>query len=141
MHGRSLSEEIERRLEQSIDFDDHQRNVFGGENTLRVMIALASLASVIEAKAGTDWLDDEQTFRQVLESFGFLLGAFNPVGAEQKMDTAKNDPSVQRLGIAKIVGELATELEKDTPENRVIGQTMVEIFHKLYPARLPVRSK
>lgn len=82
--GRSLSQEIEFRLDQSfrrekaakdirqIVLDDiHDR--FGGRNNFNVMTTLSTLIIVIEERIGKTWLEDRETYQNVQYAIrGFL---------------------------------------------------------------------
>src|SRR6516225_9347177 len=52
--GRSLSEEIESRLEQSLHEGDAQSEVFGGDIPLKIMMGLAIFATATSELRGKD---------------------------------------------------------------------------------------
>lgn len=59
--GRSMSEEIERRIDRSFEDVDLMLSYFGKPETLKLAHAIAMLARTVEAKSGKDWTSDADT--------------------------------------------------------------------------------
>ena len=58
---RTISEEMERRLERSFEEQDLFLAYFGKPETLKLAHAIAMLARTVEARTGLDWTKDAQT--------------------------------------------------------------------------------
>jgi hypothetical protein len=69
--GRSLSEEIERRLEQTLE--DERRS--GGAHLHSVLRLFSGVAALIEARKGKRFLDDPDTYVQVRSAWDRILDA------------------------------------------------------------------
>lgn len=72
-HGRSLSEEIESRLEQSEQIYES----FGGYDTYRFMQLLGGTIFEIEQTTGKSWRTDLETLEQVREALDLMLLVFS----------------------------------------------------------------
>ena len=78
-NGRSMSQEVEARLEHSFVGDGFIQHMLGSD--LSSMMALRSLANAIasiEGKAGKSWRDDWAAREQVSAAFEVILDAFGP---------------------------------------------------------------
>jgi len=78
--GRSVSEEIEYRLQRSFVEDEQIANTFGDRRTYRVFQICATATRVLfnpddESKS---WLDDPRLFDSVIETVNRILGALRP---------------------------------------------------------------
>jgi hypothetical protein len=60
--GRSLSEEIERRLEASLEHEDTRTRFYGGPELDALFKQVASAAEIIELQRGKSWIKDYETF-------------------------------------------------------------------------------
>jgi hypothetical protein len=60
--GRSLSEEIERRLEASLEREDIRTRFYGGPELDALYKQIASAAEFIELKRGKSWIKDYEAF-------------------------------------------------------------------------------
>jgi hypothetical protein len=80
--GRSVSEEIERRLEKSFQED----GAYGGPHLSAVFRLLADYKALIEAKAGVRWTESDRVRDEIAEVFTNLLAkelpGFNSVTIE-----------------------------------------------------------
>lgn len=80
--GRSLSQEIEMRLERSFRDDAAQTERlyrdFGGRHNYMLAKALAKLANDIEDLSWTSWPDDEYAFSQFRAAVEVFLDALTP---------------------------------------------------------------
>ena len=73
--GRSLSQEAELRLEQSLT---NQRELFGGEELYRLFRLLGAAAGVVEQRTGSSWSTDYKTFLAVKAAWDALIKAAQP---------------------------------------------------------------
>ena len=78
--GRSLSQEIEFRLEQSFLRETAQYEAFGGEHVDALMRVLGNAVRLIEATGGKKWQEDRETFTRVKVVTEKLLDALGPAG-------------------------------------------------------------
>ena len=98
--GRSLTQEIEFRLEAS--FRDDARELLDppGPRTVLFMRKLQAVISLIESWTGKNWADDGATSTVVKRAIDKLIGEGMPedpewVAAYQKMKDAPNDDEAQ----------------------------------------------
>ena len=77
-NGRSLSQEIEARLELSFAVEQARIEAFGGDATCAVTKALAAAAAAVSQKAKRSWLEDAGVYREAEKAIFLLLGAFRP---------------------------------------------------------------
>lgn len=77
-NGRSLSQEIEARLELSFAVEKTRIEAFGGDATDAVTKALAAAANAVSQKAKRSWLEDAGVYREVEKAIFLLLDAFRP---------------------------------------------------------------
>ena len=105
--GRSLSEEIEFRLELSVRSDDDRLRDFGDELTLRLMRALATSKMMAEVTTGKRALKDPETAEVAYRAMtGILDAAFHvrPGGVEDRttpdigQELIFADPEARSLG-------------------------------------------
>ncbi|MBT4043521.1 MAG: TraY domain-containing protein [Rhodospirillaceae bacterium] len=85
--GRSLSQEIELRLQQSLDFDDQRQRDFGDESTLRLMRAMATAKLMAEMTWGTSAFEDPATSKVARDAMVAVLdGLLLPLAALEPKD-------------------------------------------------------
>ena len=84
--GRSLSQEIEFRLEQSFADDQAKHEAFGGKHVYALMRLLGSAVSLIETGTGRKWRDDLVTYHQVKATIDKLLYGLGPASAGEHDD-------------------------------------------------------
>ena len=83
--GRSLSEEIEHRLERSMLSDETRFDDFGGETPYRLCQAFTGIAKCTEAITGRSWAEDETTFAIAAHAWIMVLRtAMNPLTEDLK---------------------------------------------------------
>jgi hypothetical protein len=91
---RSISEEIEDRLEQSFNDDEE----WGGAHNKALLRMLQVIISAAEAEHGKRWLDDEFVLRTVLHLINEGIGHIRPVYRDNKtIDLAKSDVEIGDL--------------------------------------------
>ena len=76
--GRSLSQEIEFRLERTFAQDDARYEDFGGEIHHRFFRVLADTGQIIGDQSGRDWFEDGEAYDQWIAAVALLLGQFRP---------------------------------------------------------------
>jgi len=84
--GRSLSQEIEFRLEQSFSNEEAKYETFGGKHTYSLMRLLGSAVSLVETGTGKKWRDDRLTYRQAKATIDKLLDGLGPHTKEELDD-------------------------------------------------------
>ncbi len=91
-NGRSVSQEVERRLRDSFDAglvgDKRGKlaDLVGGPQNLALFRTLHWLARNVELHTRERWIDDPFTFEQVRKAFDFFLEAIKPPGDPQPTD-------------------------------------------------------
>ncbi len=75
---RSLSQEIEARLELSFARESAKVETLGGDATYAVAHALAAAAAAVSKKTGSSWLEDAGAYREAEKAIFLLLEAFRP---------------------------------------------------------------
>lgn len=106
--GRSLSQEIEFRLEQSFANDKATYEAFGGKHVYALMTLLGSAVSLIESGTGKKWRDDQGTYHQVKVTIDKLLYGLSPTSAgkrDDKMLLEKADAIGETLTAVVLKGE------------------------------------
>lgn len=78
--GRSLSEEIAYRLEQSFTEEPRSAAHFGGVKTRAVLFLIARALHHLRIVTGQSWLDHPFTFRHAAEAIAEVMGDFVPDG-------------------------------------------------------------
>jgi hypothetical protein len=76
--GRSLAQEVEFRLQRSIQETDDQIEAFGGVVVFKLMRSLAGMASATSKKEGKEWLGDRGVFDWVVAQWYAALGKLRP---------------------------------------------------------------
>ena len=101
--GRSVSEEIEFRLDQSYDRDAFFGLVLGGDENAKVLQSIATVMK-LESHNG-HWLKDVNTSETVRRAVNFLIGQFAEPYQPPALTTVYIDPPVER---AKVLPSDAT---------------------------------
>lgn len=88
--GRSLSQEVERRLRRSFEEDEKIERLFGGRQTFAMLQTLATALKTMGVHAafvrsrvlpeGEGWLSDPYAFDQAVRAANTILEAFRPPG-------------------------------------------------------------
>ena len=95
---RSLSHEIEARLEWSFIAEGAERAAFGGEHVDALMRVLGNAVRLIEAGSGSKWQEDRKAFTWVKATIEKLLDALGPAAG------AYTDGEQGRLG--DVIGKM-----------------------------------
>lgn len=118
--GRSLTQEVEYRLQRSFEDEDAIFESFSGEHTYRLMKLLGAAVGVTENTTGKQWNQDAKTFASVEGTIDLILKALPfEEGAEE---TIYDDYlrefleaiSIQNLGWAQAITllELTTDFAR-----------------------------
>jgi hypothetical protein len=123
--GRSLSEEIEFRLEQSLDEERHMADALElgfGRQVAGLMLAIGHVMKEAEPArrpGELGWLSNPEAFRQIVESINLLLEAIDPdahpaVWARlRRAYNDEDDSTVVELNAALVAVSLADPLEAE----------------------------
>jgi hypothetical protein len=123
--GRSLSEEIEFRLEQSLDEERHMADALElgfGRQVAGLMLAIGHVMKEAEPArrpGELGWLSNPEAFRQIVESINLLLEAIDPdahpaVWARlRRAYNDENDSTFVELYAALVAVSLADPLEAE----------------------------
>ncbi len=95
---RSLSQEIESRLERSFEREESLYEAFGGRRSFTLGKVIANVASLIESSSGKNWRSHRQTFEEVRSAVMKVLEALGPTRK------APADNELERQ--AEILGEI-----------------------------------
>ncbi len=123
--GRSLSQEIELRLDRSFETDVQLHEAFGGEHLYALARMIAAILALIESTSGKTWKTDRQTFEEVKAVIDKTLEALGPTAP-----TAPNDQKL--LDYADSLGEVIT--------STVLGKGEGSRRHTSEAAMLVLRS-
>ena len=93
--GRSMSEEIERRIDRSFEDIDLMLAYFGKPETLKLAHAIAMLARTVEARTGLDWTKDAQTKADLS---GAISRFFDIYFYEQGEENSVSSAPLKKLG-------------------------------------------
>lgn len=93
--GRSMSEEIERRIDRSFEDVDLMLAYFGKPETLKLAHAIAMLVRTVEARTGLDWTKDAQTKADLS---GAISRFFSIYFYEQGEESSVSSVPMQKLG-------------------------------------------
>src|SRR6266446_4206011 len=63
---RSLSQEVEARLQSSFEVDKDIKKKFGGNGTYRALVLIGNGIAAIEFSTGLRWFEDRFTFNEVV---------------------------------------------------------------------------
>ena len=67
--GRSLSQEAEYRLDQSISNDDQKDRLFGGDGGYDLLVTFGAMAATVGRAKGKDWWSDPEVLGGVLRAW------------------------------------------------------------------------
>lgn len=77
-NNRSLSSEIESRLERSLGQEEDLYQSFGGKHVYAMARMLAAAVMAAESQTGKRWQEDEETYLLAKGTIEALLGALGP---------------------------------------------------------------
>lgn len=103
--GRSLTQEIEHRLERSIEMDHHVR---GDQLTARLIEAIAAELVMVARWTGKRWYDDEVTFYAGRHA---IIDAYNRFAPPTANEDELNAAISRRLRLTKEADALRQRLE------------------------------
>jgi hypothetical protein len=108
--GHSVSEEIERRLEESFRTED----LYGGPHISAVFRAMASHLALARAKAGEDWAKNDQVRDELAQAFANLLARELPAFAYVSINTI--GPRGELRDVHSFANEEIRKRYSDAPE-------------------------
>src|ERR1700680_1847490 len=73
--GRSLTQEVEYRLEESFSRSEGMRTAFGGEHQSKLVQALLLAIWLIELESGKSWKTDQDTMQRVQHAASEIVPA------------------------------------------------------------------
>lgn len=100
--GRSLAQEIEQRLERSIEED--ARN--GGPHTAAFLRLAGAAIQTIELQSGARWTDDWPTFAKARAALTRLLDWYNPGADIQRQAKLQRIAEDARMNLQEVEAEL-----------------------------------
>ncbi len=103
-NGRSLSEQIEFRLERALHDEDAFYRQFGGKLRYRQMQLVAILIDAVEEKMGASWQSDHDTAVQVRHAVDTFLKMLAPQSATDK---SPGHASLDKIRFGPEIGEIA----------------------------------
>ena len=112
-NGRSISQEVERRLRDSFDdkriLDRRERvqRPFGGPENYALFRLISMARQNVELVARKTWMDDPYTFEQVLSAATTIWGSFRPEGEAAAPTNMKFPADPATLGYSAAWGALS----------------------------------
>jgi hypothetical protein len=103
-NGRSLTQEIEDRLQRTFQADDSRQHVFAGfgsRQNFAVCRLIGDLMVHVSAAAGRSWISDAWTADQVRQGIDYLLRQLRPAG-----DSSPPEPRRYRADQVEQLGEM-----------------------------------
>jgi hypothetical protein len=94
----SVSEEIERRIEQSFSHASVIAEMFGGEQTARLMFTFAVAIQEAERVTGKNWWADEGTFETAKVAIDSILASYDFRKKRELAETMGRWGSLAELG-------------------------------------------
>ena len=115
--GLSLTQVVERRLDQSFLRDELLGGQFGEKSTYRLMVMLGSTINLVQEMTGKNWRKDRRTYVEVKRAVSAFLDAFGP--ADQEYPKGFRDvfaTSIGRDAVEQTIGYLReSEAELRSP--------------------------
>ena len=117
--GRSLAQEIELRLERSLDSQHHLAEVLElgfGRQVAGIMLAMGYVMKTVlfadqTVRQPDGWLSSPRAFSEVAQSINALLQVIDPdvhpsvlAGLREILETGRPDPKVEALNVAEAIG-------------------------------------
>lgn len=99
--GLSLTQVVERRLDQSFLGDELLGVLFGDKSTYRLMVLLGTIINLVQEQTGKKLSEDPETYAEVKNAVSVVLKAFGP--------TAPTYPKGIRSVFATSIGRNAVE--------------------------------
>lgn len=115
-HGRSLSEEIEHRLEQSLG---DVRQVWG-DDVFAIAESMGKALWHIERENGARWIEDDQAFEDFLGTTGEIIRAYRALvlreREEPKVAALSTLTAQERAKLFAALGGLSPPRARDKPD-------------------------
>ena len=113
---RSLSQEIERRLDRSFRDRDAVVDAFGGTHNYAVMRVLGSAIGAAETIKGTTWVEDLDLFREIEAMVLKILAAYG-VAVRESPSPSRAD---ERPDLKDMMSALAGQQGEDPGDNPLV---------------------
>jgi hypothetical protein len=91
--GRSLTQEIEYRLEQSLREEDLLRRYFGSDEAIELLKALSFIINLNMNKSGKSWRDDRDTLKNIKYHFSSFFESIE----DEKVHESRRADRVNKL--------------------------------------------
>ena len=127
--NRSLSQEIESRLERSFLEESSAKEFFGGTQVFALARLIAAVVSVVEAGTGKTWRDDRDTHLQVRAAIDKILDSLGPgsVGEADERMILRKAQDVGKALVEVILGDVARSKEGTPAQAMVLLQIAAEL--------------
>ena len=109
--GRSLAQETEFRLEQSLRDEEARYESFGGRHNYSLMQVLGSAIAAAETIKGTTWVEDLDLFREVRSIVLTILVAYE-IAVRESPSPSRAD---ERPGLKDVLAALSGQQSKKNP--------------------------
>ena len=130
--GRSLTQEVEFRLEQSLRDEEARYESFGGRHNYSLMRVLGSAIAAAETIKGTTWVEDLDLFREVRSIVLTILVAYE-IAVRESPSPSRAD---ERPDLKDVMSALAGQQGGDPGDNplvplaKAIRESLIEIGGK-----------
>ncbi len=140
--GRTLSHEIEERLERSFDQEDDIYKKFGDAKNMSVLTAIASAWMVVELASGKPWNFNEDTTAMARRAANSVIDLVKPI------EGRKNEPpTLAKLGehmdqdlIADLAAEYAVGVVRGKGLPEGIARAIIEAAERAFGTTPPSRE-
>ena len=80
--GLSLTQVVERRLDQSFLGDELLGGLFGEKATYHLMVMLGTIINLVQEQTGKKWAEDPRTYAEVIDAVSVFMEVFRPADAK-----------------------------------------------------------
>ena len=129
LSGRSLVQEVERRLENYFERDQEIQETFGSRRNYRLMQMIATIITRLEVngRAGADWLDDPDLFDRARAVVLMVMDSVRP--RRERPDTGMPSPEAE-IAAATFVNSVRNTDHRVAPELRSSGKNLKARFNE-----------
>ena len=138
--GQSLSQEIERRLSQSLS----QRKTglsLEKEHNQALAVLIGMLAGLLEMQTGRSWQEDRYTFDALRAAIDFLLTGF---AANFPEASPKGDMEIPALIRERVKHDPTVGQQYEKPQGAAVGSAyglLQQLQHAEYPPERPPKNR
>jgi hypothetical protein len=122
--GRTLGNEIERRLEQSCRLKPEHMELLQDERTITALIAIAVSWENLATITGKQWYEDVNTLLAAQAAAHSIMGYFKGLdGSSISGSPDKISPEMSNniVAVGSLLAELTRDMIKKQPEDRVLS--------------------